>query len=216
VLSDNIFSIKRNEGKYIKRNNAKRTQFVFEVFRPDIVDLMIEARKRLSSVPAVPAVPSVPLVYTDKDIKGLGKNYMFEESRKSGITAYTFYIKYYALKGFVRKLKELVTAKKTSQIAKVITTQTACKRWEHERAVLQAEFTERDIPVLLQQFADMTIKIAQDVEESKAKDDHRGVRVIPDYAEAHEAAKDNSFVKETNKEAEAVKKEINALIAKLK
>ncbi|HPB30802.1 MAG TPA: DUF4954 family protein, partial [Candidatus Sumerlaeota bacterium] len=48
VLSDNIFSIKRNEGKYTKRNKAKRTPFVFEVFRPDIVDLMIEARKRLS------------------------------------------------------------------------------------------------------------------------------------------------------------------------
>ena len=66
------------------------------------------------------------------------------------------------------------------------------------------------------EYADMTIKIAQNVEESKAKDDNRGVRIIPDYAEAHEAAKDNSFVKETNKEAEGIKKEINALIAKLK
>lgn len=210
VLSDNIFSIKRNEGKYTKRNKAKRTQFVFEVFRPDIVDLMLEARKRLS------AVAEVKPVYTDKDVKGLGKNYMFEESRKAAIDAYTFYIKYYAVKGLARKVKELVEAGKTAEVAKVIATKSTCKRWEHERAVLQAEFAEGDVPALLQKYADMTIKIAQDVEESKAKDDNRGVRIIPDYAEAHEAAKDNSFVKETNKEAEAVKKEINALIAKLK
>jgi len=210
VLSDNIFSVKRNEGKYTKRNKAKRTQFVFEVFRPDVVDLMLEARKRLS------AVAEVKPVYTDKDVKGLGKNYMFEESRKAGIDAYTFYIKYYAVKGLAKKVKELVEEGKTAQVAKVIATKTSCQRWEHERAVLQAEFSGLGVAELLKEYADMTIKIAQNVEESKAKDDNRGVRIIPDYAEAHEAAKDNSFVKETNKEAEGIKKEINALIAKLK
>jgi predicted RNA-binding protein YlxR (DUF448 family) len=61
----------------------------------------------------------------------------------------------------------------------------------------------------------MTQQIARDVETSKEKDDKRGVRVIPDYAEAHEAAKDNSFVKQTWVETETVKKEIQELIKKL-
>ena len=210
VLSDNIFSIKRNEGKYIKRNKAKRTQFVFEVFRPDIVELMIEARKRLS------AIHEVHEFYTDKDIKGLGKNYMSEEARKAGIDAYTFYIKYYALKGLATRVSRLVKDKKTKEIPGLLSSAATCPRWEHERKTLLLETGERDVKTLLNAYAEMSLKIAQDVEDSKAKDDKRGVRVIPDYAEAHEAAKDNSFVKETNAEAEKTKKEIQELIAKLK
>jgi len=210
VLSDNIFSVKRNEGKYIKRNKAKRTAFVFEVFRPDVVDLMIEARKRLS------AVKEMKKIYTDKDVNGLGKNYMSEEARKSGIEAYAFYIRYYALKGLKTRVAQIVKDKKTKEIANLLVTPASCPRREHERQTLLQEFTETDIKALLNTFAEMTMKIAKDVEESKAKDDKRGVRVIPDYAEAHEAAKDNSFVRETNAEAEKTKKEVEDLIAKLK
>ncbi|MBN1902357.1 DUF4954 family protein [Candidatus Sumerlaeota bacterium] len=209
VLSDNIFSVKRNEGKYEKRNKAKRTKFTFEALRPDIIDLMLEARKRLSSV------AQTKEIYTDKDVKGIGKNYLSEESRKNGIDAYTFYIKYYALKGLKAKVAELVSEKKAKEVAGILDTASACPRWEHERKVLLQEFSERDVKALLKQYADMTVQIAKDVEDSKAKDDKRGVRVIPDYAEAHEAAKDNSFVKQTWAETEATKKEIEELIKKL-
>jgi len=106
--------------------------------------------------------------------------------------------------------------KKTKEIANILNAVSPCPRWEHERKTLLAETSERYVKALLYTFAEMTVSIAKDVEESKAKDDKRGVRVIPDYAEAHEAAKDNSFVKETNAEAEKTKKEIEDLIAKLK
>jgi hypothetical protein len=210
VLSDNIFSIKRNEGKYIKRNKAKRTQFVFEVFRPDIVDMMIEARKRLS------AVKEVKTYYTDKDIHGLGKNYMSDESRKNGIEAYTYYIRYYALKGLKKKVEEIFASGKVDMVPKALNTKTTDTRWEHERAIILLEFKDADVKSLLGAYAGMCVKIARDVEESKAKDDRRGVRVIPDYAEAHEAAKDNAFVKETLAEAEKIRNEVQNLIAKLK
>jgi len=210
VLSDNIFSIKRNEGKYVKRNKAKRTKFVFEVFRPDIVDMMIEARDRLSSV------HEVHDVYTDKDIKGIGKNYMFEESRKSGIETYAYYIRYYALKGLKKKVEEMVASGKVDMVTKILSTKTSDARWEHERAIILSEFKDVDVKPLLSAYACMCARIAGDVEESKAKDDRRGVRVIPDYAEAHEAAKDNAFVKEILAEAEKIKSEVQKLIAKLK
>ena len=101
VLSDNIFAVKRNEGKYMKRNKAKRTEFVFEVFRPDIVDLMVDSRDRLQAVrdDRILAQRDVKNLYTDKDVKGLGKNYMKEDARKRAIKAYTFYIQYYGLMG---------------------------------------------------------------------------------------------------------------------
>jgi hypothetical protein len=36
-------------------------------------------------------------VYTDREVRGLGKNYMRESSRRAGIEAYTFFIRLYAL-----------------------------------------------------------------------------------------------------------------------
>lgn len=36
-------------------------------------------------------------VFTDKQVAGLGKNYMRESSRTAGITAYTFFIQLFAL-----------------------------------------------------------------------------------------------------------------------
>src|SRR5207249_2655638 len=40
LLTDNLFTLKRNEGKYKARNKARRTPFEFDVFRPDTIDLM--------------------------------------------------------------------------------------------------------------------------------------------------------------------------------
>ena len=63
VLAQNIFMLKRNEAKYQKRNKARREQFVFEVFRPEIMDLVRDAHSRL-----VDAADRA--VYTDKEIPG--------------------------------------------------------------------------------------------------------------------------------------------------
>lgn len=192
VLSDNIYMVKRNEGKYLKRNKAKRSRFVFEVFRPDIVDLMLDARARLSNVKA-----TKPL-YTDKDIKGLGKNYLLEESRKTGIEAYTFYIKYYALLGLKRRLEALTTSKRPLHAERLLTEATDDPRWEHERKILVQEFGQpANLGDLLRQLSTMQEQVAKDVQESKAKDDERGVRIIDDYATAHPPAAQDGFVKET-------------------
>lgn len=47
VLSDNIYAVRRNERKYAVRNKASRVDLGFEVFRPEIIDLMIQARAAL-------------------------------------------------------------------------------------------------------------------------------------------------------------------------
>lgn len=199
VLSDNIFAVKRNEGKYAKRNKARRTKIVTEVFRPEIIDMMIEARRRLQAVGGKD-------IYTDSDVKGLGKNYMTETSRKAGIEAYTFYLKYYALCGLKRELAK----------GKVdLNAKSSDPRWEHERQVLLAEFTERDPKRLLQELVAMQKKIAEAVETSKAKDDKRGPRVIPDYAEAHAPAAEDGFVKETHRATAALEEEVNQILARL-
>ncbi len=50
VLSDNIFAVLRNERKYAIRNKATRSTFGYEVFRPEIVDLMVAARGALRGI----------------------------------------------------------------------------------------------------------------------------------------------------------------------
>ena len=191
VLSDNIYMVKRNEGKYAKRNKAKRSQFDFEVFRPEIVDLMLDARKRLEKATGKD-------IYTSKDVEGLGKSYLSEYSRKKGIEAYTFYIRYYALSGLKRELEKPGAAP---------------ARWRHEHGLLQSEFPGQETKELLETLIQMQEKIAAQVQSSKEKDDHRGAEVIEDYTEAHKPAKDDSFVKETWAATAKMKAEIQKLIS---
>jgi len=209
VLSDNIFTVRRNEGKYKKRNKARRSQIVFEVFRPEIVDQMLEARDKLENIKLIKRV------YTEKDIKGIGKNYLLESSRKKGSNAYTFYIRYYALSGLKRKIEECLTTRKKSKIKTILTTSTRDRRWEHERRLIAYELKDNGIRDNLRLLIEMQEEIAKSVQSSKEKDDIRGARIITDYAEAHAPASDDSFVKQTHGETQTMKKEIEKLLSKL-
>jgi len=206
VLSDNIFTIRRNEGKYKARNKAKRTRFIFDVFRPDTVDLMLAARAKLADV------TESKEIYTDRDVKGLGKNYMLERSRTKAIDTYTFYIRYYALMGLKSKVEE--TPK--SKLKGLLTAASGSRRWKHERKVLAAEFGKSAKPAdLLRELSKAVEKIASDTQESKEKDDNRGARIIDDYPHAHAPAADDKFVRQTWAETKALQSEIRKLIRKV-
>jgi hypothetical protein len=214
VLSDNIFAVKRNEGKYMKRNKAKRTKFDFEVFRPDIVDLMVDSRDRLKSVrdDRLLAQRDVKSLYTDKDVKGLGKNYMKEDARKRGIEAYTFYIRYYALSGLKREVEKLLAKNPKAEVSVLLSQASDDPRWEHERVILAKELPGKDVAELLWMLIESQERVAHDVQSSKEKDDHRGVRIIPDYAHAHAPAIEDGFVKETWKVTQELKASVKKLL----
>jgi hypothetical protein len=208
VLSDNLYSVKRNEGKYLKRNKAKRSKFVFEVLRPDIIDLMLDARKRLQT-------SQIKEVYTDKDIKGLGKNFLLEKSRKKGIETYTYFIQYYALLGLKKKVAEGIAKGGKTAVANVLTTVSDDIRWEHERNILETELAGKPIMECLQMLSKMQQELAKSVQLSREKDDERGARVIPDYLDARPPAKEDGFVKETWSVTEKMVTEIDALVGQL-
>ena len=209
VLSDNIYVIKRNEGKYMKRNKAKRSQLVLEVFRPDIVEMMKDARARLQ-------ISEKKDVYTARDIKGLGKSYMYERSRVNGIDAYTFYIQYYGLTGLYKAVNKLIELGEKDQINNLLTDESlGCDRWKHERNVLLEELPGKTVAEYLNLLSEMEEKIAQCVLVSKQKDDKRGVRVIPDYAQAHKPAEQDGFVKETLEKTVQLQEAIKNLISQL-
>jgi hypothetical protein len=192
VLSDNIYTVKRNEGKYLKRNKAKRSAFMFDVFRPDIVDMLVTARNRLKNLNARKKQ------YSSADIAGLGKNVLTEESREKGIATYDFYI--------AAGCDALVVYKET----------TKDPVWEHQRGLMEREgYALRSVKENLTRLIWMHEKVAADTQKAKEKDDVRGNSVIADYAMAHAPANEDSFVKETWKKTGVMKAELERIIARL-
>jgi hypothetical protein len=210
VLSENLYSVLRNEGKYKKRNKAKRTQFVFDVFRRDIVEKMIVARGRLKNV------EKVKEFYTDQDIRGLGKNFMLEKSRLKAIEVYNFYVEYFALQGLAARVAQLLAGGERARVASVYRDATGDADWEYRRALITSEgYGARPVEDNLRRFADIYERMARDTHQAKERDDIRGKKIIRDYNEANTQAPDDGFVKETWERARSVKAEMDALIAKL-
>ncbi len=210
VLSDNMYMLKRNEGKYKKRNKAQRTVFVFDVFRPDTVGKMIRARNRLA------AVDQVKPVYTGKDISGLGRNYLKEEKRLDAIETYGYFIEYYALCGLKSKIDGWILDVPPADIARLCGEASDDAEWEFQRTILADEgYCERGVEENLLRLVAMQETIAQATEDSKQKDDDRGSKIITDYPDAHKPAAQDAFVRDIRAETEALKREIETLIQKL-
>ncbi len=191
VLAGNIYTIRRNEAKFMKRNRARRSSFACEVFRPDIVEKMVRARERLRDV------REVRDFYTQKDIPGLGKNVMLERSRKTGIEAYAFYIEHYALDSLFRRLVR-ATAAGEGDMTRVYDESDGDPWWEYARRLLRDEgLVERGIAENMERLIAMKERIALSVQKSKERDDGRGKQIIRDYCRVRVPAMQDSFIRET-------------------
>lgn len=210
VLAENLYAVLRNEGKYKKRNKARRTRFVFDVFRGDIVEMMVDARDRLESVDRKKEF------YTDRDVPGLGKNVMTEGSRLKGIEVYDFFIEYFVLQGLAARVRALIAGGERSLVASVYDDVTADADWEYRRGLLRSEgLCEGTVGENLVRLAGIHERIARDTERAKERDDIRGRKIIGDYDAANTLAPDDGFVKETRERARAVREEIDALVLEL-
>eukprot|EP01134_Creolimax_fragrantissima_P005561 CFRG5561T1 len=209
VLSDNIYTINRNEGKYKKRNKAKRSTFNFNVFRPDTINLMMKARKLLEDAVGSARVRNSKgqPVYTDREISILGKNYCTEGALKNGVHAFTFYAQYYALQG----LKEQFVLGAT--LEDVLDRESEDEVWIHQRGIIESEsdLQSLDVIQMLERLSAMRQAIDDDVRQSKEKDDIRGKKIIPDYEHAHIPAIEDGFVVETAEKTKRDREEIAKL-----
>jgi hypothetical protein len=209
VLSDNLYAVRRNEAKYQARNKARRTRFTFTVFRPDTVDLMCDALGRLE------AVGSPRRHYTDRDIQGLGKNFMLETSRLAAIETYRFFVRYYGLTGLKRQVESLAHPTRAAADS-LLGAASGDPTWEHARRILHDRLALRDAVAALDELPAMFAGIAESVERSKAKDDDRGGRIIDDYAAAHTPAARDSFVRKMQEEMRVAQDEVHRLVARLR
>lgn len=107
VLASSVFTVLRNERKFRTRNASARANIQAEILnRADIVELMKRARAALvAAAGKAESALTIPetgeRVFTDRQVKGLGKNYLRESARAAGIAAYTFFIQLFALENLL-------------------------------------------------------------------------------------------------------------------
>jgi hypothetical protein len=221
VLSDNIYTVRRNERKFAIRDRAIRNHCGFEVFRPEIVDTMVYARKALRKIAGTKNTRILRKndrpIYTDKDIPCLGKNFLKETARLEGIEAYTFYIRLYALKGLyfaIRFCLQHPNHKET--LPRVLEPHFIDDpRYEHELKLLLEEFPGIKVSSMLEELVVAHEKMYADTVLSKEKDNFRGIRIIPDYANVHMPATDDPFVLDTKKETDEIKQHVKEILPQL-
>jgi hypothetical protein len=209
MLTDNLYALKRNEAKYRARNRARRAALRFELFRPDTVDLMRDACRRLE------AVPQVRELYTDRDIEGLGANVLAESARLRAVEAYRFFIRLYALLGLKDVLAAAPPEAQAGPRDGMLARPSADPRWEHQRRLLTEELGVSDVAAALRELPALLEKVARGVERSRAKDEERGRRVLDDYAQTHVPAHADPFVKQTWAETRKAQAEVEGLLSLL-
>ncbi|MFL5245594.1 MAG: DUF4954 family protein [Gemmataceae bacterium] len=209
LLSDNLYALKRNEKKFRDRYPGRRWPLESEIFRPDTVDLMRSALHRLEQVTAVKDV------YQDKDIEGLGKNYMLEANRLRAIASYRFHILLYALLGLKDRVALLLEQGSDLRLEHLLVMPTNQARWEHQRRILIEEWKSADVVSALRHLPAMLEKVASDVEHARRKDDERGRNIIDDYADVHVPAEEDPLVGHTWQETRQRQGETEDLIARL-
>ena len=191
VLTDSLYTLMRNEAKFRRRNRARRASIEVEVLRPETIELMRRACRRLESVSAVREV------YMDEDIEGLGKNFLRESARQKGLAGYQFFIRFFALLGLKEMAQVLVTAGRRTEAAQLLGQPGTDPCWEYQRRLLIHDLGLRDVAAGLRELPALLNEVARSVEMSKAKDDDRGARIIDDYATCHTLAAEDDLVRET-------------------
>ena len=195
VLSDNMFTLLRNESKFKSRQKSD-APVEWQVFRPEIMKLVVDARDRL-----VTAGGNKKNSYTESDIFGLGKNFLTESSRLKAIDTYTFIIRWYSLRGLYRKLQ----------------TGVAGTDWTFEKKLLTAEhYNLTQTESLLNEFANLDQSLSNNCVLSKAKDDIRGKKIIgATYTEFHAPAHTHPVCVAALTESKKIYESVALIMAKL-
>jgi hypothetical protein len=190
VLTDTLYTLVRNERKYRDRNHARRMQFDFRILRPYLYESLRESCRRLESVHAQKAV------YTERDIPGLGKNYLLEEVRGTALRGYRWFLRLDGL----RRLQQIVTGlllHDAGRARDAFNQSSHDPIWEAQRRWLAERERLADVDTALGELIVMLGQFAREVERSKAKDDQRGQRIRDDYASTHVPASADPVIIET-------------------
>jgi hypothetical protein len=203
MIAENLFALRRCEAKY----RARRPALDCRVFRPETVELLRDACRRLEAV----RQPSD--FYTERDIAGLGKNVLNEPNRRQAIDTYRLALRSYALLGLLEQTR--AAADRPGKVDTLLSSPDDDQRWEHQRQLLVGELGVTDVASGLRELPALLEWMARGVERSRAKDDERGRRVIDDYAETHVPADQDALVREAWAEKRRLADEVAEVLCRL-
>jgi hypothetical protein len=206
VLSDNMFTLMRNEDKFRKRQKGNAScVYEHQVFRPEIISLVCEARDRLRDV----ASQGPEGVYTESDITGLGKNYLREPTRLRAIDTYSFIIRWFGLRGLYREI--LARGPNCALEGTPSVEFSFCKK------ILESEkMNLNETKSLLNEYRKLDFLISSNCVVSKAKDDVRGEKIIgPQYTEFHQPASEHPVCVGAKKSSAEVDRSVGDIVSRL-
>ncbi|MCL2155433.1 MAG: DUF4954 family protein [Leptospirales bacterium] len=219
MLSDNIYAIIRNEKKYKERNKSPKNSIDFNIFRPEIIDMMIDARSRLKNV------SSIKDIYTEFDIDGVGKNYVTENNRIKGIENYTFYIQFYALKELSYRVDRILS-EKSSIDNSIIDSSTIYKednneQWSHALQTLYDEklndisLKDMSLKENMEKLLNMNELFLSSLFYSRDKDYVRGNKIISNYAKYHKPTDEDPLIVDIRKKIQIEQEWLKQIIGKM-
>ncbi len=190
TLYQNAYGMVRTELKFKKRDQSKRHAISYHVLRPSTIVLIQDALRRLESV------KEIKEIYTDKDVEGIGKNFIRESVRLEAIESYTYTLKRYALRVL------LAEAEGHEQ-------ESGAETLAHE--ILDAYMPDTNLAARLEELLSIERYMAKLVVRSKESDDQRGARIIPDYVESHPTVESDPIIQSAKDRVRSTEERIKAL-----
>lgn len=240
VLSQNMYSVMRNEFKYKDRaNKTSRVTIRYQVLRPQIIAMMRTARDELLLDKVNnDSDPKGQRVYTDRDFPGLGKNFMTESSRQEAVEAFTHFMIFFAAREvFHRVCREGAVQIVDDALAEPVqgysvveptmdyidtgthpdSPESIAEAWFLASTILHVEAEEllaSGVKGILSWYRDALWQLEERVRVSKKKDESRGKRIIPGYMDAHGTVdEDDKVVRRLREETERTCARIDDILA---
>ncbi len=206
-LYRNIYAIIRNESKFIKRSRPGQNRIDLEIFRPENIDMMIDAVKRLEKINIKKDV------YTPDDISGTGKNFITEKSRITGIEAYNFHIAFYALKHLAERAAKMLGDNVAPEPEVLFRNDPQNPCWIHAVSVLE-QIKLKDVPLKenLKNYIYFISRLNNEVIESRKRDYTRGIGIINDYGQFHKGPEHDPLIIELKEKSEIEKSRLMQII----
>ncbi len=206
VLTGSLYTVMRNRLKFKKRNRATRFIPEPEIFRYDLAVKVKDARDRLQNIQMKREI------YLDRDIPGIGKNYMTERSRKSAVYIYSLFIECYVLLSLLDYIKE------TDNLDEDFICKTVSKNstWEKARLLMHDEsWFPCTLDVAMKRLIVILEKIVRNTRTSKERDDGRGKKIIPDYDRVTTKPSEDTTVIDTTAWGESITADAEKIISRL-
>ena len=191
VLNNNMYGLMRNMTKFRDRDRARWVKLETRALRPDMLPLMVDALDRLKEPQGDPegVLSTQETFYTEKQIPGLGKNFIRETNRQAGIFAYEYAVQLIIALNVFNKWQQLIGDRDDvfcsdeldalpRSIWRKIDNFAAGKTW--------GEALKAAMPIY-----EHAVKMARNCRKT---DTSRGQRIIPDYLAVHGAIEDDDFV----------------------